>query len=388
MKLPINPLLYLVSLGSLLGIVNEVYQQSADPSLIYNKAKQAKIKSELEKLKREGESDLPNVDRWSYSNTTWWEQLAKVNFIGKVEKAPELKTDEEPTEFEQKGEIIQLNTVIQVICIARGGDDTGVVVQYFTDVEVPEDKVVTPSTNVMSTIPAGRRNRADIPKATNAGTGPTPPHHINMGDKLWKPYDYVYLKGVTEDASSVIFELRIEDKKNDDGSYPSQPLYKNQLDLPVDVLEKLMAGGPKKTDKNGKTDETAVKPKIPDSVWQDFGKKTVIKNNNVHISERDRAFLEKNGHDVWTNDVTMQDYSGGRGKNKFRGVQVRKVSSRVSQFGVNKGDVLLSLNGIKIKGMAHGKRTGRRLYNDGVRTFRADVLRRGRIVNLTYHFKK
>lgn len=387
MKLPINPLLYLVSLGSLLGIVNEVYQQSSDPSQFYDKAKQERIKEDLKRLKQEGEIDLPDVNRWNYSNTAWWEQLANVNFTGKVEKAPEDLVDKQPTDVKPKAETILLNTVLQVICIARGGVDTGIVVKYITDVSVPKGKAVTPSTSVMSTIPAGRRKQANIPKITAPTIGATPPHHINMGDNLWQPYDYIYLKGVSEDAYFVIFELRIEDKK-DDGKYPTERIYKNELDLPADVLEKLMAGGPKKNDKNRETDKTLVKPKIPDSVWQDLGRKTVIRNNNVHISERDRSFLENNGQEIFTHDVTMQDYSGGRGKNKFRGVRIRKVSGRVSQFGVKADDVLLKLNGIEIKGMAHAKRTGRRLYKNGARSFRAEILRRGRIVILTYHFKK
>ena len=51
-------------------------------------------------------------------------------------------------------------------------------------------------------------------------------------------------------------------------------------------------------------------------------------------------------------------------------------------------DPIISINGIPVTGMANAKKTGRRLYNKGVRTFRAEILRMGQVIERTYTFKK
>ena len=389
MKLPITPLLYLVSLASLGGIGHAVYQYS-DKTNDYDAKARAKIKRENKKLKDQGiaAKDLNN-ERWDYRKTWFWKQLADVNLTGKIEKKDEPKKPEKEVETELKPEIVQLKDIVEVICISWAGDETGVVIKYTTDVEVPENEVVTPSTpSLKNTIPRGRqrgRRRSTPLPAPTQTIGQSPPHHVKVGEALWPKYNFVYLKSVAPDASLATFELRIDDKKDEKGAYPTQDVIKGTLDLPPEVLAKMRAGIPLRTDDKGQP----IPRKVERSDWVDTPTTTVSRRTGrVNVSRKDQEFLEKNGADVFTDDVHMRDYSGGSGKFKIRGVQFKKLSSRVRQFGVNEGDVLISINDQKVTGMANAKKVGRRLYNKGVRSFRAQILRQGRIITRTYSFKK
>jgi hypothetical protein len=389
MKLPITPLLYLVSLASLGGIGHAVYQYS-DKTNDYDAKARDKIKKENKRLKAEGiaAKDLNN-ERWDYRKTWFWKQLADVNLTGKIEKKDEPKKLEKEVETELKPEIVQLKDIIEVICIARAGDETGVVIKYTADVEVPENEVVTSSTpSLKNTIPRGRQRGRRRPTPQPAPTqtiGQFPPHHVEVGEALWPKYNFVYLKSVAPDASFATFELRIDDKKDEKGAYPTQDVIKGTLDLPPEILAKMRAGIPLRTDDKGQP----IPRKVERSDWVDTPTTTVSRQTGrVNVSRKDQEFLEKDGANVFTDDVHMRDYSGGSGKYKIRGVQFKKLSGRVRQFGVNEGDVLISINDQKVSGMANAKKVGRRLYNKGVRNFRAEILRQGRIITRTYSFKK
>ena len=95
-----------------------------------------------------------------------------------------------------------------------------------------------------------------------------------------------------------------------------------------------------------------------------------------------------NGSQIFNEDVQMRDYSAGRGEHKIRGIQLRKLGSRVRHFGAQEGDVIISINNEPVRGMARGRRVARRLYNRGVRSFRVGFMRRGNRMFLTFHMKK
>ena len=82
----------------------------------------------------------------------------------------------------------------------------------------------------------------------------------------------------------------------------------------------------------------------------------------------------------------LRDYSGGSGKTRVQVVNVHKLGKQVRRLGVNEGDILISLNGIPVKNKAQAIRVGKRLWRDGVRSFKAVFLRRGREVTMTHHF--
>ena len=385
MKLPINPLLYLVSLTAVGGIVHSIYKQIGETQVSPN-AENERIASDCAEFQSEAETQQPESRGERYSDRPAWELFRDANFTGKVPKE-ETAEAQAPEEQETPKDEVDLSLVIDLICITAAGDASGVVLNYVQSVEVPEDKELAPRTATRN-IPQGRRGQPNIPRDPVGSTSLAPTHHVMIGDALWPKFDYIYLKSVSADASSVTFELRIEDKKTAAGEYPTQEMQKSQLTLPGSLLTRLQGGGATGADTSPVAGARGTSNQPPVVQWEDPGPKTVIKNNQVHFSREDHTFLETKGAEIFNEDVSMKDYSGGSGENKIRGVQIRKISPRVSELGVQAGDVLLSLNGQPVEGMVAAKQLGRKLYNDGVRSFRAEILRRGQRQTVIYNFEK
>ena len=54
---------------------------------------------------------------------------------------------------------------------------------------------------------------------------------------------------------------------------------------------------------------------------------------------------------------------------------------------MQQGDLIISINGTRVKNRAHAIRECKRLWKRGVRTFNYGVLRRGDAIDLTKHFR-
>ena len=381
MKLPINPLLYLVSLAAVGGIGNSIFEQIG-VSKIDSVEENKKIAEDCAEFLSDAGNLQPENAGERYSDRPAWELFRYANFTGKVEVIatddPDLTKPEELPKDE-----VDLSIVIQLVCITVAGDASGVVLDYLQSVEVPEDQELAPRTAERN-IPRGRRGQSNIPVAPVSAPSLSPSHHVKVGEPLWPKYDYVYLKSVSADASAVTFELRIEDKKNQAGEYPSQEIRKSQLLVPGNLLGRIRGGDSSSGGTGTGLTRTVSQP--PEEQWEDPGPRTVVRDNQVTFSREDHAFLQSSGAEIFNEDVSMRDYSGGTGENKISGVQIRKISSRVSDFGLQAGDVVISLNGQPVEGMVSAKQLGRKLYNEGVRTYRAEILRRGQRTFVMYKF--
>ena len=75
---------------------------------------------------------------------------------------------------------------------------------------------------------------------------------------------------------------------------------------------------------------------------------------------------------------------GSRIKSKVQGVSVRKLSQRVRGLGIREGDILISMNGTKVRNRLHAMREAKRQWRQGVRTFEMVFLRRGQETTITY----
>ena len=330
MKLPITPLLYVVSIASLAGIVQSVIKYT-DKSNLWDAKKRNEIKAANAALKKKGVGANSGDQGWNYASETFWRQLRDANFTGKIEVKKTDDSKKKPIVEEVRREVIDLNTVFEVICITSAGDDTGVVVNYTTDVDVPPGLIPKPSVNVVNTMPKGRGRPRPRP-VVSVGA---PPHHLKVGDKLWKKYDYVVLKSVDLEARFATFELQIPEKKDPKtGEFRVQPMFKPVLGLPPEIQAKMLAIGTGGTNNTGGGTASPVAPnKVPEEVWVDTPETTISREGRVNVAKKDQRFLEENGPDIFNDDVHMRDYSGGRGKHKVRGVQIRKLSTRVRQFG-------------------------------------------------------
>ncbi|MCA8955122.1 MAG: hypothetical protein KDC87_03555 [Planctomycetes bacterium] len=382
MKLPINPLLYLVSLGSVGGMVMSGLQLNRDNQEYQRREKG--LADEMKGFRNRAQKASTAGGRWNYRTKGFWTQLSTANFTGKVEEK-KIETKAQPQEKKSEAKHIDLNDILHIVCIAFAGDTTGVVVNYTATVEVPEEfKPAAPTTPARSSIPKGRRGSVTLPRVPTQSVTQSPPHHLHVGEHLWKPYEYVFVKAVATDASAVMFELRADKLKDKDGKYPTQELEKNVLGLPQDVLAGLRSGG-KVSGPNATNGAGDPPPPPPSNVWRDTPETEMDARGNVNVNRKDSAWLRDHGQDVFNREISVGDYSAGSGENKVRGIQVRKLSSRVRQFGLQEGDVVVSINNVPVSGIANAKRIGQRFYNQGVRSFKVGLLRRGEQTFLTYN---
>jgi hypothetical protein len=385
MKLPINPLLYLASLACAGGIVLNI-MATVKPRIRWDRnTVEPKIRDDVKRLVDQGGRVLPDNDQWRYNaSNPFWEQFKTANFTGYKAPEPVAKPTGESKPVAPGGLDVDLRQKLRLMCISLGGDNTRAVVQYLDQVEVPPKfkSRAAPAVPMPMGNRSGRGRRP--PLMTTPMTNTVPTHHVDVGQALWPPYQNFVLVGVAEDALSVFFENRAKEKVK--GHFPRQEVPKNELGLPDDVLERIL-----KVRRGGARPKTqaAVDPRLgdqPKSKWQDVEKTKAIRENEWVVSRKDLGYIDQRGNKFIHEDVHLGDYSGGSGKTKIRGVAVRKLSRRARGLGVNEGDILISLNGIKVKNRAQALREGKRLWKKGVRSFKAVFLRRGQEITMFHHF--
>jgi len=395
MKLPINPFLHLLSLGAVGGMVMVGMQSMKDKDVYLGR--RAELAKEIKTLRASSKTNQTGSDGWNYqvgatragSPSQFWMQLTDANFIGKVKVEDQPKVADPEAEEKKTPGVIDLNDILHVIAITYGDGLNGAVVNYTASVEVPEEFKSGPSSNVISnSIPEGRRRRSKAPRVPTRQVASSPPHHLKIGDHLWPPYEHVFLHGIATDASEVDFELRVATGKDPEKKNVVQTILKNQLGLPTEILKSLVKGAAKAKAGDAKKDVKKAKDEAADYKWIDQPTTFVDRRGNVNISRKDSRWLSREGGQIFNEDVHMRDYSAGSAKSKVQGVQLRKLSPRVTQFGAREGDVVIAINNEPVKGMAAAKRLGRRLYNKGVRSYRVEIMRRGERQTLYYHLDK
>ncbi|MHC4514415.1 MAG: hypothetical protein ACYTGW_21555 [Planctomycetota bacterium] len=388
MKLPINPLLYLVSLACAGGIVLNI-MGTVKPRTSYDpKQVEPRIRDDVKKLVEQGGKVLPDIGQYRYDPTDpFWEQFKNANFTGYRAPEPVAVDPVQKSDVAQGALDVNLSEKIVVICISYGGDYTRAVVQYLDQVEVPEEHQTSNSAPaaVAPLANPGGRGRRPPPTLAPQVTSTVPTHHVDLGQHLWKPYDNFYLVEVAEDARSVFFENRGKPKVED--KFPRQELLKNELGLPEDVAKKLVDDARRRAGATGTANRTTPESQQPAvSKWQDVPETKAIRENEWIVSRNDLGYINQRGNRFIHEDVHLRDYSGGSGKTRVQGVSVHKLGKQVRGLGVSEGDILISLNGIPVKTRAQAIRVGKRLWRDGVRSFKAVFLRRGRQVTMTHHF--
>jgi hypothetical protein len=390
MKVPINPLLYLVSLACAGGIVLNI-MGTMKPRFRWD-PKEVELRNQVKTLMERGGKVLPDIGQWRYDVINpFWEQFRSANFTGYRPPVVEVKKDIKKDDTAAGASDVDLNEKIVVVCISYGGDEgdntyTRAVVKYRDpQVEVPENlrpSAAGPGDVARPTVPSRGGRRPPTPVIPQM-TSTVPLDHVELGTPLWKPYQNFYLVEVAEDARSVFFENRAKEKV--DGKYPRQELIKNELGLPEDVA-KMLVEESRRTRPATPNQKTALGPKKPASQWQDLPETKAIRENEWNVSRKDLDYINQRGNKFIHEDVGLGDYSGGSGKHKVQGVSVNKLGHRARGLGISEGDILISVNGIKVKNRAHAIREGKRLWRKGVRTFKAVFLRRGQEITITHHF--
>ena len=90
------------------------------------------------------------------------------------------------------------------------------------------------------------------------------------------------------------------------------------------------------------------------------------------MSRRDHDYVRDNVEKVFNDEVGVSSYKAKVGN--YEGLRVDRLSSRLSGFGFQAGDVVLSVNGEQVKSKSQAYSAGKRQYEAGKRTFVVEVL--------------
>jgi hypothetical protein len=392
MKLPITPLLYLVSLGLAAGSVLLFLQTMKAADARHPNDIEETVKARL----KEGSDREPEGTRDLYggSHQVWWESFRGVNLTGKLPPEPE---GAKPVEQEKPVEVpvkpLDEIFVVMALIHTADGKDSMVVIRYRPDanVQIPESEMPVAFSgpgDATATRPAAAGRPGAIPAAAVADPSARLIHRLRLEQKLWKPFDNIRLVRIGEDALSAWF-LR-EDPTKDKSEWKEEEVLKKTLDLPDDVYRKLTEGGMTRAPLRAPTSNqpSSTPAESSGSAWQDVGPATrELRPGEFHVGSDDDAYLRESTERV-LQDLPLREYRSERGD--IVGIRVvgRIESPELQRFGVREGDVLLDLNGVPTPTRAAAIKTGKEQYERGVRDFRARILRAGQPMTLTYHWKK
>jgi hypothetical protein len=401
MRLPLNFLLYVGSLG-LIGQAGLWIYQASDKL-------GATAGSELTKQGQNTASDRvtagkgqgPATVSWRYDNPEWWQLFKTANFIGKLPPKPvdpKAVAEDKPKALDVR----PLEEIIELVTLMCDGDGkrTHVVVRYKTAANVKPPEDVLRQMAVATAPPPPTRDVAPAPgtkppvapakpppgssavKPTSqlpVNTGPREyQHQVKVGDSLWEPFTDIKLVSVSSDAEIATFSRKVPGSKpGDPPTERTDQLVRTAMGISQNTMQSIInargsnaAKGliPSKPAAGNKWIETEETKKI-DSTWH-------IGSNDVkHFQENRDALLE---------GVNLEGYQSQFGSD-MRGVRIANIDPGLSQrYGVQQGDVLLDVNGEKVRSRADALQVGQQQYNRGVRTFDVHFLSNGQVVTRTY----
>lgn len=406
MKLPLPLVLYASSAG-LLGWAGWCIYDSRDLWL-EETARAATIRGRDTAIAKlaQGRSTVPTSSGWKYGATSWWEQFLAINLIGKVDVPPPAGRagDDEaeapippPTPLEDIFEM--------VVCYHDdAGDGTAdkshVVIRYKPEAQVQppqwwldENSSITqaPGTphwtaarkvttvNRFADKLAQAKARRDAIKGHN-GTAPATLagrevlqklYVTHAGDprreaKLWPPYEHIQLTKVDVSGEAAWF-LR-------DGNEEPEELLKTSADIPQDVFRAVRQLQNREVD-------ASREPKVkPGNQWLDVENTTRV-GNTFHIGRNDeRLFRDPKGLFGSVHfDTYVSKYSDARG------LIIRNIDKQLAKtFGLQSGEVLLTVNGRQVRSQAQAANLAKRSYERGVRTFTTTWWSNGQEIERVY----
>lgn len=368
-KLPINLLLYVTSLGLAGGSGWLFYKATVGAEPGRDQAELGKLFKKHDDIGRARKAD----DRQDDYTAKWWEQFREVNLIGRLPPEPETTKTEVEVEAPRPTEV-PLSSILRVECIVAGEQkDTRVVISY-----LPEANVTPPDTGFGTAaapldIVAGTRTTAGAPTELR--------QHMALDDALWAPHSHIRLVRIAADAASVFF-LREDPKTKDPKNAKEEEVFKAVAELDQEVIKFLVEGTRNQAGAGADTSKPKPAPDAVsgDSRWQDIAQTKEVTRGEWVISRDDDAYIRDNTQRV-LEDTGLETYIGS----KVRGLRFTRVPDKLQQFGVIAGDVILEVNNVPVDTKAEAINIGKKQYNQGVRTFRVKLLSRGRVEERTFH---
>jgi len=351
-----------------------------------------------------GRNTVPTSSDWNYGATKWWEQFLALNLINKVEVPPTASTGEDEERDVAPPPPTPLEDIFEmVVCYhddAGDGatDKSHVFIRYKAEVKPPqwwldENTPVTqasgtsrrPSTQKVKTINrfadqlAKAKARRDAIKATSGTAMPTVAGreviqklyitHENdprRGAKLWPPYEHIKLVRVDVSGEAAWF-LR-------HGNEEPEELLKTTADIPQDVLRAV------RQLQNREVDVSREPKAEAGNQWLDVENTTKV-GNTFHIGRNDeQLFRDPKGLFGSVHfDTYVSKYSDARG------LIIRNVDKQLAKtFGLQSGEVILTINGRKVRSKAQAANLVKRSYERGVRTFTTTWWSNGQEIERVY----
>ncbi len=342
--------------------------------------RQSPVVEDMERLLKAGRELQPEKKQWRYgpNDTEWWKQFAKVNIIGKVE-AP--KVDDVPVEPETKApedtgvKLEDIFVIESLMCeVGKTNRSTHVVLRYKPEANVqppPEFLASATAPTTRAWAPGDGTRGAQPPVgAMPLVSGPQTDlrHFVRLEETLWPPYNNVRLDRVSEDAQSAFFTR--EDPKKERALWKVEEVFKNELELDANVVKALRTE--QRRERAGGETKPVDEPVAKVSDWQDVEETREVTPRNVHVSRKDFDRFGTESDRIFNEDVAVSSYRARVGN--YEGLRVDRVSGQLASFGVQPGDVILSINGEAVKSKAQAYSVGRRQYESGTRRFVAEIL--------------
>ncbi|HZN39744.1 MAG TPA: hypothetical protein VFD82_13125 [Planctomycetota bacterium] len=424
MKLPIPPLLYLVSLG-LFGLAGwTVYAML--PLWKDSERRHASEKGgkEAQEGLLRGRGQGPALE-WNYAHADWWAAPRNVNLVGKPPPPPEPVGGPEAAPKAPAVELRPLEEIIELVSLVHDGETNGrggntyVIVRYKpgADVKPPEWYIRENMSGPASMSAPGPGDRSPAARPSGPGKGnrggqtlPPPPSATarppggispiptsmagrqimqkvwvvdngdpRHGNRLWPTFDNIKLVGVSSDAQVAYFVRDLPPPK--EGEPAPEPkeesLLKTNMHINPELLEELrrLQGRAEPTSSSSGNTEPSSNPV---NTWIDLPETKVV-NGVTHISKKDEERFRN--LDELLSQFHFDPYSG----KSVKGLILRNVDAKLAKIlGIAAGEVLIELNGRAVRSRSEALEIGKRDYERGVRTFTTKWLANGAVVERTW----
>ena len=365
-----------------------------------------RINEDWNRLRQKGEARQPTDPQWDYGEgmrENWWHRFDRVNIIGEKPKVAEAPTSQK-TEQPVARPVQPIKEIIAAVNMILGGDKPeqgGLAVityQKSANVSVPSSSLPPITGMPVTAVNAGPRDGipgAPIPGVPKSGLPaggmqPQPPRpvmdlnldpmqRLAVGEKLWPPYDNIKLARVFADgdgAGAVFTRMDPQGK-------PHEDIVRVEADGGL-VDGKSTGGG-----KDPAASRAAPGKAAQQTDWSDPGEQSrEVAPGKFHISRKDEGWFADN-YDQLGQDLTLQSYTSRTAKDpqtgkSLHGLQVKEVGSSLGRFGVQQGDLLLSVNGVPVTSQAQLMKELKDQYNNGTRTYVGRFLSKGAYVEKSY----
>lgn len=417
MKLPVNFLLYLTTTG-LLGLAGwTFYQVQKEGSAEQIKLASQKGIDDARDLLAKGRGQMGDTQRTRYEQARWKAVWMAPDILGKGPPPPPPPEDDVPVQPKQVGPVDPLDEVIDLLSLVSDtstdgkGGQSHVIVRYretLRAVEPPEWYLRQRENENATAAGAGRPgDQINVNLRTSrppprGGAGPVATQSPVPGSSagrellqtvwvagdgsprfentLWPPYDNVRLVRVAEDAQSAFF-VRIQPPPDGETSgpppeeervYVEEEVYKGTFAMSKDLVETMTQLRREGAARLQEVQQQAVEQ--PSSQWKDVLETERI-DGIYNVGRNDEAMF--GSEEEALRHINVDSYVSRTGSG-MRGLRVMNVSPEIqSRFGVQVGELILSVNGEPVRTKAEAITVGKRLYNRGVRRFTVRFINTG-----------